>query len=162
MAMTRDRLQAVEKLQEVEKLQAVAKLQEVEKLEGLYRASPDVESPRRDALTDWCRRLLFGWVAVIGSIVVFEPAPSNPNAAVPAWGNVLLLAFFVALAVGLAGLSRRRPWSLRASVVAGGLGVAVGAACALTDHHVGYWSAYEIVAFSGLTAASWFSMRTSA
>jgi hypothetical protein len=143
MAMTRDRLQTVEELEE------------------LYRVSPDVEPPR-DALTDWCRRLLFGWLAVIGSIVVFEPAPSNPNAAVPAWGNVLLLAFFVSLAAALAGLSRRRPWALRASVVAGALGIVVGAACALTDHHVGFWSAYEIMAFSGLASASWFSMRTSA
>jgi peptidoglycan/LPS O-acetylase OafA/YrhL len=145
MAMTRDRLQAAEELQE---------------LEELYRASPDVEPPRRDALTDWCRWLFVGWLAVIGSIVVFEPAPSNPDAAVPAWGNVLLLAFFVALATGLVGLSRRRPWALRASVVAGGLGIAVGAACALTDHHVGFWGAYEIVAFSGLTAAGWIATRT--
>jgi peptidoglycan/LPS O-acetylase OafA/YrhL len=149
MAMTRDRLQAVEEREELQEL------------EELYQASPDVEPPRGDALTDWCRRLLFGWLAVIGSIIVFEPAPSNPNAAVPAWGNVLLVAFFVALAAALAGLSRRRPWALRASVVAGGLGIAVGAACALTDHHVGFWSAYEIAAFSGLAAASWFSMRTS-
>ncbi len=138
------------------------RLHGVEELEELYRASPDVEPPRRDGLTTWCRRLFVGWLVVIGSIVVFEPAPSNPDTAVPAWGNALLLAFFVALAAGLVGLSRRRPWALRASVVAGGLGIAVGAACALTDHHVGFWGAYEMVAFSGLTAAGWIATRNAA
>jgi peptidoglycan/LPS O-acetylase OafA/YrhL len=138
------------------------RLRGVEELEELYRASPDVQPPRLDARATWCRRLFVGWLAVIGSIVVFEPAPSNPDAAVPAWGNVLLLAFFVALATGLVGLSRRRPWALRASVVAGGLGIAVGAACALTDHHVGFWGAYEIVAFTCLMAAGWIATRTAA
>jgi hypothetical protein len=136
--------------------------EEVEELEELYRSSPDVEPVRRDSLNEWCRRILFGWVVVIGSIALFEPAPSNPNAAVPAWGNVLLTAFSVALVAGFVGLSRRRPWALRASVVAGGLGVAIGAACMLTDHHVGFWGAYEIVAFSGLAAGSWFATRTTA
>jgi hypothetical protein len=138
------------------------RLHGVEELEELYRNSPDAEPPRRDSLNDWCRRLLFGWLAVFGSIVLFEPAPSNPNAAVPAWGNVLLTAFTLALVAAVVGLSRRRPWALRASVIAGGLGVAIGAACAVTDHHAGFWAGYEIVTFSGLAAASWIATRTAA
>ena len=144
MAMTRDRVQEVEARDE---------------LEELYGSSPDLESSRRAALNDWSRRLLVGWAAVIGSIVLFEPTPSN-NAPVPAWGNVLGLAFTVALVAGLAGLSRRRPWALRASIVAGGLGLAIGAACVLTDHHVGFWGWYEMAAFSGLAATSWFAAKT--
>jgi hypothetical protein len=130
------------------------RLHEVERLEELFRDSPDTEPPRRVSLTDWCRWLLLGWVAVFGSIVLLEPAPSNPNAPVPAWGNLLLTAFTIAFVAGVVGLVRRRPWGLRASVVAGGLGIVIGAACAVTDHHVGFWGAYEIVAFSGLTTAS--------
>jgi peptidoglycan/LPS O-acetylase OafA/YrhL len=140
MAVTQDRLQGAEELEE------------------LYRSSPDADA--HSSLNDWCRRLLVGWAAVIGSIVLFEPAPSNPNAAVPAWGNVLAFAFTAALVAGLAGLSRRRPWALRASVVAGSLGLAIGAACVLTDHHVGFWGWYEMTAFSGLAATSWFVAKT--
>ena len=145
MAMTQDRVQEVEGRDE---------------LEELYGSSPDLESPRRGALNDWTRRLLVAWATVIGSIVLFEPAPSDPNAAVPAWGNVLGLAFTVALVAALAGLSRRRPSGLRASVVAGGLGLAIGAACVLTDHHVGFWGWYEMAAFSGLAATGWFAAKT--
>lgn len=135
------------------------RLQPVDQLEELYRESPDVEPPRRPALNDWCRRLIIGWLAVFGSIVLFEPAPTNPEAAVPAWGNMLLTTFTVALFATLVGLSLRRPWALRASVAAGGLGIAIGAACVVTDHHMGFWGAYEIVAFSGLTAASYIGSR---
>jgi peptidoglycan/LPS O-acetylase OafA/YrhL len=145
MAMTQDRVKTLEERDELEKL---------------YRSSPDLEPPRRASLNDWCRRLLVGWAVVIGSIVLFEPAPSNPNAAIPAWGTFLGLAFTAALVAGLAGLSSRRPWGLRASVVAGGLGLAIGAACVLTDHHVGFWGGYEMAAFSGLAATSWFAAKT--
>ena len=145
MAMTQDRVQEVE---------------ERDELEELDRTSAGMESLRRASLNDWCRRLLVGWAVVIGSIVLFEPAPSDPNAAVPTWGNVLVLAFTAALVAGLAGLSRRRPWGLRASVVAGGLGLAIGAACVLTDHHVGFWGWYEMAAFSGLAATGWFAAKT--
>jgi hypothetical protein len=138
----------------------VQEVEERDALEELYGSSPDLESPRRVALNDWCRRLLVGWAAVIGSIVLFEPAPSDPNAAVPVWGTVLGLAFTAALVAGLAGLSRRRPWAFRASIVAGSLGLAIGAACVLTDHHVGFWGWYEMAAFSGLGATSWFAAKT--
>jgi hypothetical protein len=144
MATTQERLQRVD---------------ELEKLEKLYRDSPDAKPARRASLNEWCRRLLFGWLALFVSVVLFEPAPSNPEAAVPAWGTVLLTAFTVAFVVAVAGLSRRRPWGLRASLVAGGLGIAIGAACALTDHHMGVWAAYETVAFSGLAGASWIATR---
>jgi peptidoglycan/LPS O-acetylase OafA/YrhL len=144
MAMTQDRVQEVE---------------ERDELKELYGSSLDLESPRA-ALNDWSRRLLVAWAAVIGSIVLFEPAPSDPNAAVPAWGNVLGIAFTVALVAALAGLSRRRPWGFRASVLAGGLGLAIGAACVLTDHHVGFWGWYEMAAFSGLAATGWFAAKT--
>jgi hypothetical protein len=144
MAMTQDRVQEVEERDQLE----------------LDRSTADLESSRGASLNDWCRRLLVGWAVVIGSIVLFEPAPSDPNAAVPMWGNVLVLAFTAALVAGLAGLSRRRPWGLRASVVAGGLGLAIGAACVLTDHHVGFWGWYEMAAFSGLAATGWFAAKT--
>jgi peptidoglycan/LPS O-acetylase OafA/YrhL len=138
------------------------RLQPVDQLEQLYRNSPDVEPPRRLSLNDWCPRLLTAWLAVFGSIVLFEPAPSDPQAAVPAWGTMLLAAFTVALLAAIVGLSLRRPWSLRASVGAGALGIAIGAACVVTDHHMGFWGAYEIVAFSGLTAASYIGTRATA
>jgi hypothetical protein len=130
------------------------RLRGVEELEELYRASPRVEPDRRDIATDWSHRILWGWLAVFGSIVLFEPAPANPNAAVPLWANALLTVFTVALFTGVVGLSLRRMWGLRASLIAGGLGMAIGAACVLTDHHPGVWGAYEIVAFSGLAVAS--------
>jgi hypothetical protein len=138
------------------------RLHQVQELEELYRESPDLEPPRRDPLEVWSRRLLFGWVAVFGSILLFEPAPSDPNAAVPLWGNLLLTAFTAALVAALVGLSRQRPWGLRTSIVAGALGVAIGAACVVTDHHVGWWGAFEILAFTGLTTASWTATRSTA
>jgi hypothetical protein len=130
------------------------RLRGVEELEELYRASPDSDQDRRPTQSDWSHRILWGWLAVFGSIVLFEPAPANPAAAVPVWANILLMVFTVALLAGVVGLSLRRAWGLRASLVAGGLGMAIGAACVLTDHHPGVWGAYEIVAFSGLAVAS--------
>jgi hypothetical protein len=139
------------------------RLHEVEKLEELFRHSPEAEPPRQAAsIGGWCRRLLYGWLAVFGSIVLFEPAPSNPDAAVPMWGSVLLTAFTFALGAGLVGLFRQRPWALRASLAAGALGIAVGAACAVTDHHSAFWAGYEVVGFSGLAAASWVASKRTA
>ena len=130
------------------------RLRGVEELEKLYRAAPGVEPDRRETRVDWSHRILWGWLAVFGSIVLFEPAPANPNAAVPLWANALVAVFTVALFAGVVGLSLRRTWGLRASFIAGALGMSIGAACVLTDHHPGFWGAYEIVAFSGLAVAS--------
>jgi hypothetical protein len=137
------------------------RLQRVDELEEVYRNSPDVEPPPRNYLPDWCRRLLAGWLAVFVSFLLFEPAP-DAEAVVPMWGTVLLTAFTVAFAAAIVGLSYRRSWGLRASLVAGGLGIVLAAACAATDHHMGMWPAYEMVAFFGLAAASWIATRTAA
>ena len=139
------------------------RLQEVEKLDELYDGTSETELAREsDSLRNWTRGLLYGWLAVFGSIVLLEPSPANPNAPIPAWGNVLLTAFTFALGAGLVGLIRQRPWALRASLVAGALGMVIGGACALTDHHSLLWAGYEMVGFSGLTAASWIATKKTA
>lgn len=136
------------------------RLNKPDELEELYRNSPDTEPRRPASLEDWSRRLLIGWLAVFGSIMLFEPAPTNADLAIPVWANVLLTTFTVALAAGIVGLSLRRPWGVRTSLLAGGLGVVIGGACVVTDHHTTFWGMYEIVAFSGLTAASWVATKS--
>ncbi|MGH2707211.1 MAG: hypothetical protein ACRDJF_09950 [Actinomycetota bacterium] len=93
------------------------------------------------------------WIAVMGAIYVLEPA-TNPTASVGRWAELLMLAFNLALMGAVVGLIWRRRWSFGASGVASVLGMGVAVACAVTDHHLGVYWAYELTGFTALGLAT--------
>ena len=98
------------------------------------------------------------WLLGLPLITAVEPAPADPDAALPLWATAMGLASIMALG-GLAGAVLRRSrtavsWS-GASV---GLLAAGVAACPLSAHHVGvggWWAAQVAItaAIGGVTAA---------
>lgn len=151
MATTEDRLRQTEQLEELLKQPSVAPEQ----------ALADLPSPVRRASResrDWSRPLLIAWIAIMAILYILEPRPTDPTAT-PLWGTILLLTFTYALLATVAGLAVRRPWGLAASALAGGLGVIVAGACAVTGHHAGAWSIAEGLAFTGLVSGSLAALR---
>jgi O-antigen/teichoic acid export membrane protein len=137
-------------------------------LEALWQAPAAAPAPddsgsgsaRTGGGTGWWRGLLLGWLVVLGTLLLFEPRPSGASPALPLWATALSVAFLGAWCATLTGLVRRRSWGFPASAIAAGLGIAIAAACAVTEHHTGMWWAYEAVAFGSLGAASVVAART--
>ena len=150
MATTEDRLQQSERLEELWEQPAVEP-------NRVRVDSSSGQASTREA-RDWSRPLLVGWITTVAVLLIFEPSPDDP-AAPPLWGTILVMAFTYALFGALLGLGSRRPWGLRASALAGGLGMIVAGACAATGHHAGAWWMIEAVAFTGLTAGSLAALR---
>lgn len=151
MATTEDRLQQSERLEELWEQPAAEP----------ERTRPDSPPPAPESTSvsrDWSRPLLVAWIAVMATLYIFEPAPTDPTP-IPLWGTILLMAFTYALFASIFGLVGRRPWGLRTSALAGGLGMIVAGACAVTGHHAGAWWAFEAVAFTGLTLGSLTALR---
>lgn len=153
MAITEERLEGVVELTASD---STPQVRPEPHLEGA------AQSPRlypRTISASVARRLSVAWILLFGSVLVLEPAPANPDAPLGFWAGLLFLGFTAALTITMIGLGRRRHWGLVASAWAGGLGVIIAAACAVTDHHPGLWWGYEMVVFAGLTAFSALAPR---
>jgi hypothetical protein len=133
------------------------RLEEVRKLETIWNLPSDDQDPSPPKRFDLTRLVAGGWMVALGTILLLQPAPSDPSAAVPGWAWLLLTAFWAGLFATIYGLATKRSWALRASAVTAGLGMGVAVGCLATDHHVGAWWAYELGAFTtlgGLSAAA--------
>ncbi|MDP9225358.1 MAG: hypothetical protein M3P18_16245, partial [Actinomycetota bacterium] len=93
--------------------------------------------PGGDIRRAWSRGLLVLWTLILVS-TLFEPAP-NPNAVVPLWASVLGFAFLTGFFTTAWGLASNQPWGIKASMATATLGLAMAAACAVTDHHPAFW-----------------------
>jgi hypothetical protein len=140
------------------------RLQEVQDLEKIWELPSDERpAPEPGRRSFDAERFVPGaWIAVMASIILFQPAPSDPHAAVPAWGLTLVTIFWAGLFATIFGLVGNRPWGMRASVATAGLGMAVAVACLATDHHTGAWWVYEMGAFTALGVLSLAALRRSA
>ena len=151
MATTQDRLRQSERLEELWKQPSAEPA----------RTRADTHPPVRRAnqeSRDWSHPLLAAWIATIVAITVFEPRPTDPTAT-PLWGTILLTAFIYTLFGSFLGLATRRRWGLGASALAGGRGMVVAGACAVTGHHTGAFLIVEGVAFTALAAGSLAALR---
>ncbi len=151
MATTQDRLRESKRLEELWERPSTEPAPDG--VEPVPATSKSVHATR-----DWSRPLLIAWIAVMATLYIFEPRPTDPTAT-PLWGTTLLMAFTYALFASILGLAGRREWGLGASALAGGLGMVVAGACAATGHHAGAWWIIEGVAFTGLAAGSIAAMR---
>jgi hypothetical protein len=149
--ITRDRLEGRDDLEALWQSPAAAPGQDEDS--GSRSASAD-------GATGWSRGLLLGWLVVLGALLLFEPRPSGAAPALPLWATALSVAFLGAWCATLTGLVRRRKWGFPASAIAAGLGIAIAAACAVTEHHTGMWWAYEAIAFGSLGVTSVVATRT--
>jgi hypothetical protein len=104
--------------------------------------------------------VLWGWVAVLLSVILFEPA-SNPDVAIPWWGDVMGASFWLALlAGGVTAAKRLRTAALSLSAAAGILGVGMAVACTVTDHHTGFFPTYELISAGVLASLSVAGLRS--
>lgn len=136
------------------------RVQEIEQLNALWELSSDeeVKAPPRRTI-DLYPVLLGAWILVMGGLFLFEPTPSDPNAVIPVWGQILLTVFMAGFFAATYGLASKREWGARASVFTAGLGVAIAVACAATSHHSGAWWGIELASFTALGALSTFALR---
>jgi hypothetical protein len=140
------------------------RLQEIEELKTLWELSPDAETeppPPKRRTIDLRPVLLGAWILVMGALFLFEPAPADPQAAVPVWGQILLTLFMAGFFATTYGLAGKHGWGMKASAFTAGVGVVVAVACAATAHHSGAWWGIELASFSTLGALSTFALRRS-
>ena len=151
MATTQDRLRQSEPLEELWKQPSA------EPTRTRVDTHPPVRGADRES-RDWSHPLLVAWIATLVAITVFEPSPTDPTAT-PLWGTILFTAFTYTMFGSFLGLATERRWGLGASALAGGLGMVVAGACAVTGHHTGAFLIVEGVAFTGLAAGSLAALR---
>ena len=137
------------------------RLDEVRELETIWELSSDAgrQSPPRRKVFDPARVLSGAWIVVMASILLFQPASSDPHAAVPAWAWLLVTTFWAGLFAAIYGLVGKKSWALHASAVTAGLGMTVAVACVVTDHHTTAWWGYEMAAFTALGGLSLAALR---
>jgi hypothetical protein len=131
---------------------------ELDELERLWSAPAAAPRARRSPVRVLVpvvlggRLLAAAWIAVL--VVALAAAPAAENVTPPLWTDVVLFAFFGALA-GAAAAARRAPlWGFAGSALAGALGTVLGVACRATEHHTGGWWIYETAGFGALAALS--------
>ncbi|MGH2783646.1 MAG: hypothetical protein ACRDJ1_00095 [Actinomycetota bacterium] len=112
------------------------------------------QTRRIDPQRVWTRRLAIAWVASIAGLILFEPVPTDANAAEPVWATVAAFMFLGALAAMAVGMRTRRRWAYAVSGGAGVLGMLLAYACLESGHHLGAWWMIELVTFGALTALS--------
>jgi hypothetical protein len=94
----------------------------------------------RQLTTGWAAILGLGWPLgfIIGAVL--EPAPVDPEAAVPVLVELASLALFIALVTTAITAARRHPAAAPAGVVTGLFAVAFSVTCPLSGHHAfGLW-----------------------
>lgn len=110
----------------------------------------------------WAAVLGVGWplALVIGAAV--EPAPANPDAAVPVLVGVASMTLFVGLFVTIGAAMARNRVAATAGVVVGVIAVAFSAACPLTSHHgLGLWWVAQFGLAAGMLGATLGALRSS-
>jgi hypothetical protein len=102
----------------------------------------------------WMKRLSIAWAMTIAGIVLFEPVPTNADAAEPWWAVAAGITFLATLgAITITAIRRHRAF-FPISAFAGGLGMVLAYACLASGHHLGAWWLIELSAFAGLAAMS--------
>ncbi|MGH2475284.1 MAG: hypothetical protein ACRDIL_08450 [Candidatus Limnocylindrales bacterium] len=94
-----------------------------------------------DRLTPtWAGILGFGWPLAIVASIALEPAPADPEAAVPVVVSLASVGLFAALVATAVAAGNRHPSAAIAAVVTGLLALGFTVSCPVSGHHAfGAW-----------------------
>jgi hypothetical protein len=101
------------------------------------------------------------WAAFVLGVYAFEPAPADPDAAIPAWEVMAALGFLWVVPAALVGLARRRRWGLQLSAAGAAFGFLLAVGCLATGHHAGMAPWTEMAGMVLLGGLSWAGLRRS-
>ena len=88
----------------------------------------------------WAGILGFGWPLAVVASIALEPAPADPEAAVPVVVLLASMGLFAALVATAVAAGNRHPSAAIAGVVTGLLALGFTVSCPVTGHHtVGAW-----------------------
>jgi len=106
--------------------------------------------------------LAIAWIAIFTIGVAFEPAPADPNAALPLIATLLALGLVIGWIVMAVGLAKRARFGAAASLVAAVclLGLTIG--CPVSGHHsgLGAWWWFELIGSTTLVGLSARALRS--
>lgn len=101
------------------------------------------------------------WVVTISTIVLTEPAPSNPDAAVPTWTLLLGGVALSLMPLVFVGVLTRARWGFTASLATAAAFLVLAVGCLATAHHAGLYPYGEAAAFALIGSLSWRGLRRS-
>lgn len=113
----------------------------LDRVPTIRRAVPEESRTTPDRLAPtWAGILGFGWPLAIVTSIAIEPAPADPNAAVPVIVSLASMALFAALVATAVAAGNRHPSAAIAGVVTGLLSLGFTLSCPLSGHHTfGAW-----------------------
>jgi hypothetical protein len=107
----------------------------------IRRVGADESRPASDRLAPtWAGILGFGWPLAIVVSIALEPAPADPEAAVPIVVSLASIGLFAALVATAVAAGNRHPSAAIAGVVTGLLALGFTVSCPVSGHHtLGAW-----------------------
>ena len=106
----------------------------------------------------WSGILGFGWPLAVVVSIALEPAPADPEAAVPVIVSLASLALFAALVATAVAAGNRHPSAAVAGVVTGLIALGFTVTCPVSGHHtLGAWWFGQLaltLAMLGVSAAA--------
>ncbi|MGH9230192.1 MAG: hypothetical protein ACRD07_15975 [Acidimicrobiales bacterium] len=131
----------------------------LDRVPTIRRAAPDTARAMSERLTPaWAGILGFGWPLVVVVSIALEPAPADPEAAVPVAVTLASLGLFAALVATAVAAGNRHPSAAVAGVVTGLIGLGFTVTCPVSGHHtLGVWWYGQLVvtlAMLGVSAAA--------
>ena len=113
----------------------------LDRVPTIRRVGTDESRPVTDRLTPtWAGILGFGWPLAIVASIALEPAPADPEAAVPVVVSLASVGLFAALVATAVAAGNRHPSAAIAAVVTGLLALGFTVSCPVSGHHTfGAW-----------------------
>jgi hypothetical protein len=113
----------------------------LDRVPTIRRVSAAESRPAPDRLAPtWAGILGFGWPLAIVASIALEPAPADPQAAVPIVVSLASMGLFAALVATAVAAGNRLPSAAVAGVVTGFIALGFTVTCPVSGHHTfGAW-----------------------
>jgi hypothetical protein len=113
----------------------------LDRVPTIRRVGADESGPVANRLTPtWAGILGFGWPLAIVITIALEPAPADPEAAIPLVVSLASMALFAALVATAVAAGSRHPSAAIGAVVTGLLALGFTVSCPVSGHHTfGAW-----------------------